>query len=587
MYLENIHSPQDVKALAGDQLPVLAQEIRDALLRRAAAHGGHFGPNFGFVEATIALHYVFDSPRDHFVFDVSHQTYPHKMLTGRVDAYLDPARYDEVSGYSNPAESDHDLFEVGHTSTSISLALGLAKARDLAGRHENVVAVIGDGSLSGGEALEGLDVAGELGSNFVIVFNDNQMSIAENHGGMYAGLARLRETGGKAEDNLFRAMGLDYRYVADGNDCAALVAAFEEVRDIDHPVVVHVNTLKGKGYAPAEQDPEPWHYNAPFDLATGRPLRQGSGEGYGSITAHYLLERAKSDRDLLVLAAAVPGTLGLGPSQRADLGEHYLDVGIAEETAVALASGAAKAGAHVVFGTQVTFLQRVYDQLSQDLSINHNPATIVGANASVWGMSDVTHAAFYSIPMVANIPGITYLAPTNVEEYLSMLGWSLDQEEGPVYIALPAGPVRHAPEGAVQRDDYSQTRWEHAREGKRVAILALGDFFGLGERAADLLAEHGVEATLVNPLFASGLDEGALDKIARTHELVVTLEDGSVDGGFGQRVAGRLAADPSTRVLVRGFAKAFYDRYDADELLREARLTPEQVCEDVLAQLGA
>lgn len=587
MYLENIHSPQDVKALASDQLPVLAQEIRDALLRRAAAHGGHFGPNFGFVEATIALHYVFDSPRDHFVFDVSHQTYPHKMLTGRVDAYLDPARYDEVSGYSNPAESDHDLFEVGHTSTSISLALGLAKARDLAGRHENVVAVIGDGSLSGGEALEGLDVAGELGSNFVIVFNDNQMSIAENHGGMYAGLARLRETDGKADDNLFRAMGLDYRYVADGNDVSALVAAFEEVRGIDHPVVVHVNTLKGKGYAPAERDPESWHYNAPFDLATGRPLHQGPREGYGSITARYLLERAKSDRDLLVLAAGVPGTLGLGPDQRRELGSHYLDVGIAEETAVALASGAAKAGAHVVFGTQATFLQRVYDQLSQDLSINHNPATIVGANASVWGMSDVTHAAFYSIPMVANIPGITYLAPTNVEEYLSMLDWSLDQKEGPVYIAVPAGPVRHAPEGAVQRGDYSQTRWEVARRGGRVVILALGDFFGLGERTANLLAEQGVDATLVNPLFASDLDEGTLDELARTHELVVTLEDGSVDGGFGQRVAGHLAADASTRVLVRGFAKAFYDRYDADELLREARLAPEQVCEDVLAQLGA
>lgn len=579
MYLEHIDSPEDVKRLDAEGRKALAQEMRDALLMRASRHGGHFGPNFGFVEATIALHAVFDSPRDHIVWDVSHQTYPHKMLTGRKEAYLDAEHYDDVSGYSNPHESDHDLFEVGHTSTSVSLALGLAKARDLAGGTENIIAVIGDGSLSGGEALEGLDVAGELGSNFIIVFNDNQMSIAENHGGMYAGLEKLRRTGGTASDNLFRAMGLDYLYVEEGNDTEALIEAFSKVKDSDHPVVVHVNTVKGKGYAPAEADKESWHWHGPFDIATGEgPARRG--ETYGSLTGAYLEERSKTDPALLVVASAVPAALGMNPERRRRMGAHYIDVGIAEETAVALASGAATRGANVVWGTEATFIQRTYDQLSQDLAINNSPATIIGEDGSVWGMNDITHAAFCSIPMIANIPGIVYLAPANAEEYLAMLAWSLDQHEHPVYIAAPGGPVVHTA-GEVRRDYSDTERYEVVRRGSKVAVLALGDFFAVGEQLVDALHEKaGIDATLINPHFASGLDRSLLDELACTHELVVTLEDGILDGGFGQRVAGYLGTS-GIRATNYGFPKAKYDRFDAAELMRGAHLVPEQLLADV------
>lgn len=584
MYLENVNGPADVKVLDAEGRRALAQEVRDALLKKESVRGGHFGPNFGFVEATIALHSVFDSPHDHLVFDISHQTYIHKMLTGRKDAFLFEEHYDDVSAYSNPKETDHDLFEVGHTSTSVALALGMAKARDVMGDHENVVAIIGDGSLSGGEALEGLDAAAELDSNFIVVFNDNQMSIAENHGGIYPGLARLRESGGQAEDNLFRVMGFDYLYVADGNDTEALISAFSKVKDINHPVVVHVNTVKGKGYAPAEENKEAWHWHGPFDVATGEGLWPRR-ETYGSLTGTYLVERARRDPKLLIVASGVPGAMGLNSERREELGKHYVDVGIAEECAVALASGAAKRGAHVVWGSEATFIQRTYDQLSQDLSINGNPATILGGDGSVWGMSDVTHAAFYSIPMIANIPGIVFLAPTSAEEYLGMLEWSLNQSEHPVYIAVPGGPVRHS--ATPVRGDYSQLgRFEVVRRGSKVAILALGDFFELGEKAADLLShELGHEVTLVNPLFASGLDESMLDELATDHRLIVTLEDGSLDGGFGEKVA-RHFGTSKTLVANYGFKKAFYDRYDASELMREAHLTPEQICADAMALLG-
>lgn len=581
MYLEHINSPQDAKKLDAAGCVALADEIRSALLVRASTHGGHFGPNFGIIEATIALHAVFDSPHDHIVWDVSHQSYPHKMLTGRKLAFLDPAHYDDVTGFSNPHESGHDLFEVGHTSTSVSLALGLAKARDLVGDTENIIAVIGDGSLSGGEALEGLNVAGsELGSNFIVVVNDNQMSIAENHGGIYRALAELRRTQGTAQNNLFRALGFDYCYVEKGNDVNALIEAFRSVKDVDHPVVVHINTVKGKGYKPAETNKEGWHYHGPFNIETGESLSTFSGESYGELTGAYLEKRKEVDPRLLVLAAATPVSIGMDAARRQRMGTHYLDVGIAEETAVAMASGAAKRGAHVVWGSAATFIQRTYDQLSQDLAINDNPAVIVGTGGSVWGATDITHASFTSIPMIANIPGIVYLSPTNAEEYLAMLEWGLDQQEHPVYIALPGGPVRHAT-GEVRRDYSDIERYRVVRRGSKVAILALGSFFDLGSQFADELHQKmGIDPTLINPQFASGLDRELLDDLSRDHELLLTLEDGILDGGFGQRVAGYMGTR-DVRVASYGFAKKKYDRFRAEELMRAEHLTPELLLADV------
>lgn len=584
MYLEKINNPEDVKKLDATGCQGLVDEIRAALLSRASKHGGHFGPNFGMVEATVALHTVFDSPHDHIVYDVSHQTYPHKMLTGRKEAFMDPEHYDDVSPYTDPDETPHDLFKIGHTSTSVSLALGLAKARDLRGGHENIIAVIGDGSMSGGEALEGLNVAGELDSNFIIVFNDNQRSIAENHGGMYDRFRELRESNGTAPNNLFKAMGLDYVYVNDGNNTEALIAAFKQVKDIDHPVVVHINTLKGKGYEPALKDEEAWHWHGPFDIATGQSLSDSpTPESYANFAGEYLLKRAETDENLLVVASAVPFALGMSPERRERMGKHYLDVGIAEETAVAIASGAAHAGAHVVWGSSTTFQQRVYDQLSQDLALNGNPAVIVGNSGSVWGMSDVTHASLWTIPMIANIPNITYLAPTNAEEYLAMLHWGLDQEKHPVFIQVPGGPVRHA-KGPV-RKSYDDLRSEVVRRGSKIAIFGLGSLFDMGEKTADILRESlGFEVTLVNPLFASGLDSELLDNLAVNHDIFVTLEDGQLEGGWGQTLASYFG-NFDKHVLNYGIKKDFYDRFEVDKLLYENRLEPGLIVADIRAAL--
>lgn len=583
MLIEKIGSPEDLKSLPEKDVPALAEEIRTLLLRKLSKRGGHFGPNLGIVEATIALHRVFDSPKDKIVFDVSHQTYPHKMLTGRAFAWLDESRYGGVTGFTNPAESEHDQFTIGHTSTSLSLALGIAKARDLAGGRENVVALIGDGSLSGGEALEGLNVAGELGTNFIIVVNDNGMSIAENHGGLYASLRKLRETGGKSPDNLFRAMNLDYTFVADGNDEKAVEDALRAVKGAERPVVVHIVTQKAKGYKIAEADREPWHYAPPFDLATGRPLHAGGGENYGDISAEFLLRKMKEDRTLAVITAGTPGALGFDRKRREEAGAQFVDVGIAEETATAMAGGMARNGGKGVFGVFGTFFQRCYDQVQQDVCVNGSAAVFVVCAASVWGMNDVTHTGWYDVQMLSHIPSLKYLAPTSAEEYLDMLGWAIRQKDGPVAIRQPANGVVHSDRKV--RGDYADIPFDVVRKGKDVAIIALGDFFQLGEAAADRLAESGISATLVNPLSASHLDEKCLSEIAGTHRVVVTLEDGILSGGWGQTIASFYGGDGRVKVLNRGFRKKFLDLFRADDVLRDNRLTAEQIAEDAKAAL--
>lgn len=577
MLLEKIDSPKDLKNFTAEERVELAKEMRHALLLRASEHGGHFGPDFGMVEATIALHTVFDSPRDKFVFDVSHQAYSHKMLTGRKQAYLDPAHYDDVSGYTNPEESEHDMFNIGHTSTSISLASGLAKARDLLGKKENIIAIIGDGSMSGGEALEGLDTVGEMDTNMIIVLNDNDMSIAEVHGGMYKGFRELRETGGKSEHNLFRAMGLDYRFVADGNDAEALIAAFEEVKDIDHPVVVHIVTQKGKGYKFAEEDKEGWHWHLPFDIKTGKN-KFDFIDANANLTAEYLLKKMKEDKKLIAMTAAVPACMAFTPERRKEAGKQFIDVGIAEEQAVAMASGLAKNGAHPVFATYSTFFQRTYDQLSQDVCINKNPATFLVFWSSMYTMNDVTHLCIYDIPLMSNIPNLVYLAPTSREEYIAMLDWSISQEEHPVAIRVPVPSVGSSARKA--RTDYSKLdTYELVKKGSRVAIIGLGNFYELGEKAAEELKKQGINATLINPLYITGIDRDMLDELKEEHQLVITLEDGVLDGGFGEKITRFYSAD-SMRVLNFGLAKKFYDRYDPAELAREYHLTPEQIAED-------
>lgn len=580
MYLEHISGPADVKKLSLAEMTALCGEIRTALIEKLSRHGGHCGPNFGFVEATVALHYVFDSPKDKMVFDVSHQTYPHKMLTGRAEAFLDPAHYDDVSGYSNPHESEHDHFTIGHTSTSVSLACGLSKARDLRGESGNVIAVIGDGSLSGGEALEALDYAAELDGNLIIIVNDNDMSIAENHGGIYGNLRLLRETGGKAECNLFRAMGLDYRFVADGNDLSAMIEALRAVKDAKKPVVLHIVTEKGKGFAPAEQHKEEWHWCMPFDRETGKPLMSTEGESLESITTDFMLERMKRDPAVCMITSGTPTVLGFTEDKRRLAGRQFIDVGIAEENAVALASGIAAAGGKPVYGVYSTFIQRTYDQLSQDLCINNSPATIIVAWGSVYGMNDVTHLGLYDIPMMSNIPNLVYLAPTSREEYLAMLDWSIDQTDHPVAIRMPGGPLISTGE-AVKPDFSRLNEYQVAHRGAKVALLGLGSFFSLAQQAAALLkTQTGIDATVINPRFITGLDEKLLRELTADHDVVVTLEDGQLDGGFGEKIA-RFYGTDAVKVLNFGLKKEFLDRYDLEQVLRDNHLTPEQLAHDI------
>lgn len=585
MYIEKINQPTDVKNLNSEQLHVLADEMRQALLQKLSKHGGHFGPNLGMVEATIALHYVFNSPTDKIVYDVSHQSYPHKMLTGRKDAFLYEDKYDDVSGYSNPDESDHDFFTIGHTSTSVSLACGLAKGRDLKGDSENIIAVIGDGSLSGGEALEGLDFASELNSNLIIVVNDNDMSIAENHGGLYKNLKQLRDTDGKSERNLFKSMGLDYVFVKDGNDIDSLITAFEQVKDSTYPVVVHICTQKGKGYKIAEENKENWHYCGPFNLETGKSdMSQDGGEDYSSMTADILLKKMKEDKTVVGITSATPTVFGFTEDKRKEAGSQFVDVGIAEETAVALASGIAKSGGKPVYGVYSTFIQRTYDQLSQDLCINNSPATILVYWASVYGMNDVTHLGIYDIPMMSNIPNLVYLAPTTKEEYLAMLDWSIEQNDHPVAIRVPISVVS---DGKKVTKDFSKlNEYEVTQNGSKIAIVALGSFYSVGAKTAEIIENKtGVKPTLINPIYITGTDDKLLEQLKENHDIVITVEDGVLDGGFGEKIA-RFYGNSDIKVLNYGLKKEFLDRYNPEEIVKANRLTPEQIAEDVCGIIG-
>lgn len=580
--LNSIHSPADIKGMSMDELTELCAALREALLTKLGAHGGHVGPNLGFLEATVALHYVFDAPKDKIVYDVSHQTYVHKMLTGRMQAFTDPAHYNDVTGFTNPAESEYDLFTIGHTSTGVSLAGGLAKARDLAGGHENVIAVVGDGSLSGGEAFEGLDFGSTLGSNFIVVVNDNQMSIAENHGGLYADLRLLRNTNGEGEPNYFRSLGYAYRYVKYGNDIRSLVEAFRKVKDYPYPVVVHLNTQKGMGYAPAERDREEFHFSAPFDIPTGDPLRISEAETWDEVFYQTIRPMMEADRNVAVITAGTPGVIGFDAARRREAGRQFIDVGIAEQEGVALASAMAKAGARPVFGVVSSFIQRAYDQLSQDVAINNTPVVLNICYGGVGSMTDATHLGWFDISLISNIPGWLYLAPTCREEYVAMLRWAVRQTSLPVAIRQPELGVWVS--GKEFPEDYSNPRSSICHRGKDVAIIAAGSTFRAAYDALPALGEKGIDVTLVNPVFLSGLDTGLLDSLKENHRLVVTMEDGALAGGYGEKVA-RYYGDTDMKVVCRGADKEFLDNYDRKEVMDRFGLTTASLVRDIPALL--
>jgi len=581
MILEKITDAKDLKQLNRSQLHTLVDEARTALLNKISQHGGHNGPNLGVVEMTVALHRVFNSPVDKLVFDISHQTYIHKMLTGRAQAFLDPAHFDDVSGYTNPKESEHDLFTVGHTSTSLALANGIAVARDLKQENYNVVALIGDGSLSGGLAFEGLNNIAEQNSNIIVIVNDNDQSIADNFGGLYRNLKALRESNGQAKDNFFQSLGFEYHYLDEGNDLDALIDLFESVKDVDHPVLLHVHTVKGKGFKFAEENREKFHAGGPFSLETGEYVKRGTGaKTYSNITTEFLWDKMQKDKTVVAVNAGTPMML-FNPEQRKQLGKQFIDVGIAEQQAATMTAGLAKNGAKPVWAVYSTFMQRSYDQISHDLALNDLPGTILVYSASVNGMNDESHLGIFDIPFLSHIPNLVYLAPTNQEEYLAMLDWSLEQTHHPVAIRVPVGPLRST--GKADTTDYNQLyQNEVVQAGNKVAVMGVGNFFGLAEEVIAALAKENIQATLINPKFISGVDEKLLTELANNHQLVVTLEDGITDGGYGQTIASFLG-NTDVKVQNYGLDKAFHDRYVASELLAENGITVENIVKNILA----
>ena len=591
MYIEKIQSPADLKGMDIKTLNTVADETRCAVLNRVSKHGGHVGPNLGFVEATVALHYVFNAPEDKFVFDVSHQCYPHKVLTGRAAGFLGNVDdMNAISGYSSPAECpEYDNFEVGHTSTSISLATGLQKARDVKGTKENIIAVIGDGSLSGGEAFEGLDEASELGTGIIIVVNDNEMSIAENHGGIYKNLRALRESNGQCEHNWFKAWGFEYKYLEQGNDIEKLIEVFRSVKDTDRPTVVHIHTEKGHGYAPAVKDKEAWHWGMPFNLEDGsRPVKNADGtmpevkpcETYQQLFSDWMLGEMKKDNTLIAVTAGTPTAAGFTADKRKEAGSQHLDMGIAEEQAVAMISGMAKGGLRPVWTVYSTFIQRTYDQIAQDLCINSNPAVINVVGGGVNSMNDITHICLFDIPMLCSIPGLIYLAPATCEEYFAMMRWAVRQDKKPIAIRVPSNGVVHTTE-PVDADYSYESKYKVMHEGSKVAVIAAGSFYQKGENIVRLLAGKGIDATLVNPRYLNEVDADTLEALKMNHKLVVTLEDGCKDGGYSERIAAYYGTS-DMKVLVCGVKKGLYDRYDVEQLLEDNRLLDEQIVSDVV-----
>lgn len=586
MYIEKIKSPADLKQLNIEALKVVADETRQAILNRVSRHGGHVGPNLGFVEATVALHYVFDTPKDKLVFDVSHQSYPHKVLTGRASGFL--GNVDEmnaISGYSSPTECpEYDNFEVGHTSTSVSLATGLQKARDIKGTKENIIAVIGDGSLSGGEAFEGFDEASELGTGIIIIVNDNEMSIAEPHGGIYKNLRDLRESNGQCNHNWFKAWGFEYKYLEEGNNVEKLIEVFRSVKDTDKPTVVHIHTEKGHGFSPAVENKEAWHYGMPFNREDGSRPERPATESYEQLLSDWLLKEMKQDKTLVAVTAGTPSAAGFTPEKRKEAGAQHVDVGIAEEQAVAMISGMAKGGLRPVWTVFSTFIQRTYDQIAQDLCINANPAVINVTWGGTASMNDITHICLFDIPMLCSIPGLIYLAPTTCEEYFAMLRWAILQDKKPIAIRIPSNGVHHTTENVDTEYAY-EAKYKVTQKGEKVAIIAAGSFYQKGENVVRLLAEKRIKATLINPRYLNEVDRETLDSLKGSHKLVVTLEDGSKDGGFGERIAAYYGTS-EMKVLVGGIKKDLYDRFDLQQLLSDNRLLDEQIVEDVVSILS-
>lgn len=582
MVIDKVDFPEDLKKLDIKELNVLSNEIREILINKASIYGGHLGSNLGVVELTIALNYVFDLPNDKIIYDVSHQSYVHKILTGRKSAFIDEEKFNSITGYTNPKESIYDCFNIGHTSTSISLACGLAKGRDLKKTNENIIAVIGDASLDGGESFEALNYASELNSSLIVVVNDNNMSIPENYGGLNNLLTELRQNNGKVRNNYFESLGFEYIFVKDGHNIQNLINTFKKVKNTKHQVVIHCCTQKGKGYKFAEENREKWHWSHPFDISTGEYHKASSvpTENYGNIVGEYLINKIKEDSRVVAMTASVPAYIGFNSQRRKIAGDNYIDVGIAEQHGVTMAAAISKNGGKPIFVTGSSFYQRAYDQIEQEMCVNSCPVTLLVAFSGINGHNTDCHAGLFDIALLGNIPKLIYLAPTNKEEYIDMLDWSIEQSKFPVAIRIPWNGVYHSNKNLPHT--YDNVKYSIENKGDTVAVIALGSFFQLGQDVVKrLYTEHNINATLINPRFITGIDENCLQGLKKKHKLVVTLEDSIISGGFGSRIS-QFYGCSEMKVINMGFSMDIPTMFNKEELLEKNGLTPNQIIDKII-----
>ena len=571
MLLENITGAEDVRKLSLKEQKILAKEVRRFIIEKMSDNGGHLASNLGVVELTIALFHALNLLKDKIVWDVGHQCYTHKILSGRRDDFALLRKFKGISGFPKREESPYDCFNTGHSSTSISAALGIAEGRDLLGEDYTVLAVIGDGALTGGMAYEALNNASKMKKNFIIILNDNEMSIAKNVGGMstylngirsHKGYTRFKENlasslgkiplvGNRLVERLkntknsikqllvpgmlFENMGLTYLGPVDGHNLHALEQVIHEAKRIDHAVLVHVLTKKGKGYAPAEQNPSVFHGVGPFDIATGKSKKESTEKSYTDIFAESLIKEGKEDSRIVAITAAMPDGTGLTKFEKA-FPKRFFDVGIAEAHAVTSAAGLASAGLKPVFAVYSSFLQRAYDQIVHDVCLQKLPVVFAIDRAGLVGADGETHQGIFDISYLRSIPNMTVMAPKNAKELTAMLHFAL-QFQGPIAIRYPRGTAYQGFSEKQEPIEYGKAEILIEKQTGKIALLALGSMVSTGEHIVEKMAKKGVNLSLVNARFAKPIDTEMLDKLSeKGYRKILTLEEGVCSGGFGEAV---------------------------------------------------
>ena len=615
MYLEQIHEANDIKKLNERELAGLAEEIRTFLVEKISKTGGHLASNLGVVELTMAMHLSFQLPEDKMIWDVGHQSYTHKILTGRKEGFDGLRKYGGMSGFPKRKESDCDAFDTGHSSTSISAGLGYARGRDILGQDYSVISVIGDGSLTGGMAYEALNNAAEMKTNFIIVLNDNHMSISKNVGGMSSYLGELRTAqaytdlkdtvenvlgsipfGGEkmvrhikrtkssikqllVPGMFFEDMGIKYLGPVDGHDLKALCRAFTEAKRVKGPVLVHVLTKKGKGYLPAEENPSRFHGTGPFDIQTGEPISKSGKDSCTDVFSKVMLDLAKKDDRLVAITAAMEDGTGLAAFHRY-YPDRFFDVGIAEGHGVTFAAGLAAAGLHPVFAVYSSFLQRGFDQMIHDVCLQKLPVVFAVDRAGLVGSDGETHQGIFDLSYLGSIPNMTILSPKNKWELADMLRFAL-AFEGPVALRYPRGTAYDGYREFRAPVVYGKS--EMIREEKDIALVSVGHMFETAAAVRDMLKEKGYSCTLVNARFVKPLDEEMFVELSRTHGLIGVIEENVPCGSFGERVlAFACKRGLKARILPLSLPDDYVEHGSVEILRRETGLDPESLTKRIL-----